>query len=91
MILAPVKDSSPGRPASALYSSPSTKCDRNAVLCGRMGMPTYAYRCEECGTTFEERQSMAEHEAATPRCPQCGGDKVVSAVSAFYAKTSKKS
>jgi putative FmdB family regulatory protein len=54
-------------------------------------MPTYAYRCEQCGTTFEERQSIAEHESTKVRCPKCGSDKVVAAISAFYAKTSKKS
>ena len=41
-------------------------------------MPTYTYRCEQCGTSFEETQSMAEHEAGKPRCPKCGGEKVAS-------------
>jgi putative FmdB family regulatory protein len=54
-------------------------------------MPTYAYRCEQCGATFEERQSVAEHERVTPPCPHCGGGKVVRVISGFYAKTSKKS
>jgi putative FmdB family regulatory protein len=54
-------------------------------------VPTYAYRCEQCGTSFEETQSMAEHEAGTPPCPKCGGEKVVGVISTFFAKTSKKS
>ena len=54
-------------------------------------MPTYAYRCEQCGTSFEETQSMAEHEAGTPPCPKCGGENVVGVISTFFAKTSKKS
>ena len=54
-------------------------------------MPTYEYRCEKCGEMFEQRESIAEHEAAKAKCPACGSDKVVQAFSAFYAKTSKKS
>jgi putative FmdB family regulatory protein len=54
-------------------------------------VPTYAYHCEQCGTSFEETQSMAEHEAGEIRCPKCGGEKVTSVISTFFAKTSKKS
>lgn len=54
-------------------------------------MPTYEYRCEGCGETFERSESIAEHDTAKPDCPKCGSDKVVRAVSAFYARTSKKS
>jgi putative FmdB family regulatory protein len=39
-------------------------------------MPTYEYRCEKCGETFERRESIAEHEAAVPKCPKCEGDRV---------------
>ena len=59
---------------------------------GREGtMPTYEYRCESCGENFERRESITEHEIAEPKCPKCGSGKVARAVSAFYAKTSKKS
>ena len=54
-------------------------------------MPTYEYRCEGCGETFERSESIAEHDTARPECPKCGSDKVTRAVSAFYARTSKKS
>ena len=54
-------------------------------------MPTYEYRCEHCGETFEHRETVAEDEAATPKCPKCGNEKVARAFSAFYAQTSKKS
>jgi len=54
-------------------------------------MPTYEYRCESCGETFEQSESIAEHVSAKPECPKCGGKKVSRAVSAFYARTSKKS
>ena len=34
-------------------------------------MPTYDYKCEDCGHTFEEFQKMKD----TPikKCPKCGG------------------
>ena len=54
-------------------------------------MPTYEYRWQRCGETFEQRESIAEHEAAKPKCPKCGSEEVARAYSAFYAKTSKKS
>jgi putative FmdB family regulatory protein len=47
--------------------------------------------CETCGETFEQRETVAEHEAAKPKCPKCGSDKVERAVSTFYAQTSRKS
>ena len=54
-------------------------------------MPRYEYRCEQCGETFEQRETIAEHETAKPKCPKCGGEKLARAFSAFYANTSKKS
>ena len=54
-------------------------------------MPTYRYRCEECGVTFERVESLAEHGTAKPRCPECGGEKVVQVPAPFVAMTAKKS
>lgn len=54
-------------------------------------MPTYEYRCESCGELFEQRESVAEHEAGKPTCPKCGGDKVARAFSRVHVKTAKKS
>jgi putative FmdB family regulatory protein len=54
-------------------------------------MPTYEHRCEQCNETFEQRLTIAEHEAAKATYPKCGSEKVARAFSAFYAKTSKKS
>ena len=34
-------------------------------------MPTYDYRCEECGVTFERFQHFSE--APLCECPECGG------------------
>jgi putative FmdB family regulatory protein len=33
-------------------------------------MPTYEYRCPECGTGFEKFQRMSEEPRA--ECPKCG-------------------
>ena len=33
-------------------------------------MPTYAYRCEECGESFERIESISEHGTAKPACPE---------------------
>jgi putative FmdB family regulatory protein len=54
-------------------------------------MPTYEYRCDKCGEIFEQRESIAEHEATKPKCPKCEGDRVTRVYSHVYAKTSKKS
>ncbi len=34
-------------------------------------MPTYEYRCESCGHTFETYQSI--HDAPLSECERCGG------------------
>ena len=54
-------------------------------------MPTYQYRCEKCKKRFERTQHIAEHDKAKPRCPKCGSQKVERVLSAFFAKTSRKS
>jgi putative FmdB family regulatory protein len=37
-------------------------------------MPIYEYRCESCGTQFEEL--LATSTSPTPPCPQCASDKI---------------
>lgn len=34
-------------------------------------MPTYEYKCNECGNNFEEFQSITDEPIKT--CPQCNG------------------
>lgn len=34
-------------------------------------MPTYSYRCTECGTAFDIKQSFSDD--ALTECPTCGG------------------
>ena len=58
-------------------------------------MPTYSYRCRDCGTAFDIQQSFTDD--ALTVCPTCGGDlrKVFSAVgvtfngSGFYRTDSR--
>lgn len=60
-------------------------------------MPTYQYRCADCGSDLEVVQKFTDDALTT--CPTCGGDlrKVFSAVgvvfkgSGFYATDSRKS
>ena len=54
-------------------------------------MPTYSYRCEKCGRNFERTETMAEHEAATAKCPKCGSKKVSAVPGRVYVVTTKKS
>jgi len=54
-------------------------------------VPTYQYRCEKCGKTFERIESMAEHENATPKCPKCDSKKVTQVPGRIHVVTSKKS
>jgi putative FmdB family regulatory protein len=44
----------------------------------------YEYRCQQCGTLFDVRATMAEKESGLhPRCPNCGSDQVVRRFSAL--------
>ena len=43
-------------------------------------MPTYEYRCDACGNTFERFQSMSA--APIRKCPKCGKNKVRRLISA---------
>ena len=54
-------------------------------------MPTYEYRCVDCGKSFTRDSSVAEHDAARPACPKCTSHNVTQSFSAVYVQTSKKS
>jgi putative FmdB family regulatory protein len=60
-------------------------------------MPTYEYRCMDCGKVWERTEHIAEHDDVTahkaepPVCPVCSGHRVEPVVSAFFAKTGRKS
>ena len=60
-------------------------------------MPTYSYRCTECGTAFDIQQAFTDDSLT--ECPNCGGKlrKLFSAVgvsftgSGFYRNDSRAS
>jgi putative FmdB family regulatory protein len=60
-------------------------------------MPTYEYRCVDCHHVWERTASMAQHaevsrrDTEPPPCPQCQGAQTEQVLSAFFAKTSRKS
>ncbi len=54
-------------------------------------MPTYEYRCRECGKKFNLVMSVGEYEKARVTCPKCRSARVARQPSSFYAKTAKKS
>ena len=55
-------------------------------------MPLYQFHCEQCGTRFETRMSIVEHDQNRPQCPKCHSEERVHGVpSTFTAMTSKKS
>lgn len=54
-------------------------------------VPTYQYRCEKCGKTFERIESMAEHENAKSKCPKCDSKNVIQVPGRIHVVTSKKS
>lgn len=53
-------------------------------------MPTYQYRCEQCGEKFAHAEHLAEHETAHPNFPKCGSENVQHFSTPFVAKRPKK-
>jgi putative FmdB family regulatory protein len=53
-------------------------------------MPTYAYRCEDCGATFDRIERISEHGTAKPSCPKCGSDKGARVPTTFVAMTGEQ-
>ena len=59
-------------------------------------MPTYSYKCTECGTAFDIQQAFTDNSLT--ECPNCGGKlrKVFSAIgvtfngSGFYRNDSRE-
>lgn len=54
-------------------------------------MSTYVFLCEDCNKEFTRILHMADVEKGQVSCPHCGGKRVIQAVAAFSAVTSKKS
>jgi len=54
-------------------------------------MPTYEYQCGKCRARFSVVQPISAHTARRPACPKCRSHETRQLMSAFYAKTIKKS
>lgn len=54
-------------------------------------MPTYEYQCDKCRARFTVVQRMSAHTSRQPACPKCRSRETRQLLSAFYAKTIKKS
>lgn len=58
-------------------------------------MPTYEFRCTDCGTVFELDESMSEHDRDIrehkAKCPKCQSVNVAPQVAAFEVRTTRKS
>lgn len=54
-------------------------------------MCTYVFLCEDCKKEFNRILHIAELEKGGVVCPHCGGKRVIQAVTAFSAVTSRKS
>ncbi|MGH7411830.1 MAG: FmdB family zinc ribbon protein [Candidatus Methylomirabilis sp.] len=54
-------------------------------------MPTYDFKCRECGKRFTLTMGIKEREGKRLKCPKCGTGKPEAVFSSFFAKTSRKS
>ena len=54
-------------------------------------MPLYDFECENCGKHFTAVLSLKQHERGEIRCPGCDSKSVRQLITAFTAKTDKKS
>jgi putative FmdB family regulatory protein len=54
-------------------------------------MPTYMYRCGQCGEEFSLIMSIREYDEAKVVCPKCSSAEVKQQLAEFIARTSRKS
>lgn len=54
-------------------------------------MPTYEYECRKCRKRFAIVEPISAHHARTPACPKCKSRSTQQVLSAFFAKTVRKS
>ena len=54
-------------------------------------MPRYEFMCEPCKKSFEVTLTFSERATAKVKCPKCDSRKVTPQMTAFTAKTSRKS
>ena len=54
-------------------------------------MPTYEYKCLDCGKESELYLTIREHDRGMITCPACKSARMEQLMSAISAKTSRKS
>jgi putative FmdB family regulatory protein len=54
-------------------------------------MPSYEYKCMDCGKESELNLSMSEHDRGNIKCPACKSDRMEQLISTISARTSRKS
>jgi len=54
-------------------------------------MPTYEYKCLDCGKEVVLYLGLKEHESGSVACPSCHSKRVEQLISSVMAKTSRKS
>lgn len=54
-------------------------------------MPTYEYKCQECGKESEQHLSISDHDRGQVTCPECKSARMEQVISAVSARTSRKS
>jgi len=53
-------------------------------------MPTYEYKCLDCGKESELYLSMRQHDDGNHKCPSCGSARMEQLLSAISARTTRK-
>jgi putative FmdB family regulatory protein len=48
-------------------------------------VPTYQYRCEKCGKSFERIETITEDKRAKAKCPKCDSKKVTQVPVSFMS------
>jgi putative FmdB family regulatory protein len=61
------------------------------VLNRRFAVPRYEYQCQKCRKRFSLVEPISAHTRRSPACPKCKSRATRQVLSAFYAKTVKKS
>jgi putative FmdB family regulatory protein len=54
-------------------------------------MPLYEFHCKKCNKPFSLTLTIKEREAGKIACPTCGSSEAEPLMTAFFAKTSRKS
>ena len=54
-------------------------------------MPTYDYKCLDCGKESLMVLTLKDHESSKVTCPKCGSTKMQQLYTSFVAHTTKKS